>query len=199
VCAVAQAMKSWASSESIEVWRGGPVILRTTRLTSYIGVDHQRRKRKRKASLSPRQPTGPMIRADAAWPGTAGSNSSANGNARYAQTFTALASGALVRADIRIAKPAGTIGDYVPRLSAVDASHAPTNTVLALALLPDGTVADGIAMRSFAFPHPFTVVARVQVRVRSHPVGIHQSSGDRVYQRHLRWQRFFQQRSRRCV
>jgi hypothetical protein len=113
---------------------------------------HKRRKRKRKASSSPTPPTGPMIRADAACAETTGSNSSANGNARYAQTFTALPSGPLVRADIRIAKQAGTIGDYILRLSAVDASHAPTNTVLASALLPDGTVANGIAIAKAAPP-----------------------------------------------
>jgi hypothetical protein len=135
----------------------------------------RRRKRKRKQHrhqqpdlsqqpdlpLDPADPT-PRERADAACPGGTGNASSANGNARYAQTFTAQASGPLVRAELRIGKAQNTAGDYILRLSTVNGSGTPTNTVVASALKPDGDVPVGVGIVSFTFPTPYSLVAGVR-------------------------------------
>jgi hypothetical protein len=122
------------------------------------------KKNKKKDSSRPAltPPTGPVLRADAACLGTVSSGSSANGNARYAQTFTAIASGPLVSAQFQIGKAEDTIGDYILRLSAVTAGGVPTNTVLASALVPDGDVPAAVTMVNFTFPTPFSVVAGVR-------------------------------------
>lgn len=110
----------------------------------------------------PPSPPGPSVKPDASCPGPADSASASSGNTRFAQTFTAIASGPLVRADLRISKANNSLGDYILRLSAVDASAEPTNTVLASALLPNDDVPSGSSTVSFAFPMPFSVVAGVQ-------------------------------------
>jgi hypothetical protein len=120
-----------------------------------------KKKRKKRRRRRKKAQAGPATKADAACT-AAGNGSSANGNARYAQTFTALTSGPLVRAEMRIGKAEGTVGDYILRLSAVHASGVPTNTVLATALVPNNAVPVGVGMVSFTFPTPYSVVAGVR-------------------------------------
>ena len=79
--------------------------------------------------------------------------------ARLAQTFTALASGPLVSAQVGIAQLSGTVSDYILRLSPVDGNGVPTNDVLAAAFVPNGSVPEGISDVTFVFAPPFPVVA----------------------------------------
>ncbi len=85
-------------------------------------------------------------------------------NSRLAQTFTALASGPLVQADLNIAKPVGTGGDFVLRLSPVKKSgevRLPTNDVLAETEVAETSVPEGSSIVTFNFATPFSVVAGV--------------------------------------
>jgi hypothetical protein len=84
------------------------------------------------------------------------------GNNRIAQTFTALSSGPLVRADLRISKAETTSGDYIVQIGTVDNFGTPTNEVLAVASVPSGGVPDGSSTVSFSFNRPLSVVAGTQ-------------------------------------
>jgi hypothetical protein len=121
----------------------------------------KRKSKKRKKSQSA-QTSGPEFKADAACSGETEGGFSAGGNSRFAQTFTALGSGPLERAEVLIREFEGTAGDYILRLSAVNAAGVPTNTVLATAIVPDGDVPVGTSLVSFTFPTPFSVVAGVR-------------------------------------
>jgi hypothetical protein len=94
------------------------------------------------------------------------------GNARLAQTFTALGSGPLVRADLLIVRQLGEDGDYVLRLSPLDGAGVPTNTVAETAVA-DATVPLGASIVSFFFATPFSVVAGTEYAVvLTRPEGI---------------------------
>jgi hypothetical protein len=80
-------------------------------------------------------------------------------NSRLAQTFTAIASGKLVRAELRLTEPAGSLGDYVLRLSTVNGAGFPTNSVLAAAEVLDLDVPSGQSTVTFTFDSPASVVA----------------------------------------
>jgi hypothetical protein len=104
-----------------------------------------------------------VVRADAACPGPGGITlGTAFANARFAQTFTARASGQLVSAQVSITKVANTSGDYVATINTVDANGVPTNTVLATASIPNSEMPAGELQASFAFPTPAAVVAGTQ-------------------------------------
>jgi hypothetical protein len=79
-----------------------------------------------------------------------------------AQTFTALSSGVLVRAELPLIKLLGTDGEYILRLSSVDDSGIPTNEVLAASAVSNLSVPDGPSIVSFAFASPPLVVADVE-------------------------------------
>ena len=87
-----------------------------------------------------------------------GVGQSAGGDWNYAQTFTPLASGQLVSAQFAIIKNTGSIGDYILRLTTVNGSGVPTDTVLTAAVVPNGAVADGDSLVTFTFANPFPVV-----------------------------------------
>ena len=70
----------------------------------------------------------------------------------------AIASGLLVKAQLLIDKDAGTIGDYILRLSTVNGG-VPTNNVLAVAVVSGPSVADEESTVTFTFATPFSVVA----------------------------------------
>lgn len=120
----------------------------------------KRRKRKNKKKDKNPRPSGPVTRADAT---CAASNrvvfSAFDGNLRIAQTFFAVKSGPLVTAVILSSKEPGSDGDFVLRLSPVDASRVPTNEVLAEASVVAATVPDGVSTFTFAFSNPAPVVA----------------------------------------
>ena len=104
-----------------------------------------------------------VVREDAACPGPGGITlGTAFANARFAQTFTARASGQLVSAQVTVIKAANTTGDYVATINAVDANGVPTNTVLATASIPNGEMPAGESQATFNFPNPAAVVAGTQ-------------------------------------
>jgi hypothetical protein len=112
---------------------------------------------------TPQTPATPVTKADAACYGPVdGSAYVDNGDSRLAQTFTALASGPLVSAELPIHKLAGSGGAYILRLSPVDGAGAPTNTVLASASIPNLSVPDGNTTLTFMFADPAVVVAGTQ-------------------------------------
>jgi hypothetical protein len=82
-------------------------------------------------------------------------------DARWAQTFTALTSGSLVRAETEIGK-SGPAGDFAMQILATDAAGDPINTVLASTTIPDASVPTGNSRISGVFASPATVVAGEQ-------------------------------------
>ena len=78
--------------------------------------------------------------------------------AQVAQTFTALASGRLVSARLRIVKPAGSAGSYNLRVAPVDGTGVPVNDILTDAVVANGDVSDGLSTVEFTFNAPFSVV-----------------------------------------
>jgi hypothetical protein len=122
--------------------------------------NRQKRKRQRSRNASSPLPSGPVI-ATAAACSAAGNTGlgTTSGNARLAQTFTATASGALVRAELGLIKVAGTVGDYIVRLSPVDGSGVPTNVVLGEAAVSNLGVPDGSSLIGFTFANPAPIVA----------------------------------------
>ncbi|MFN8662936.1 MAG: hypothetical protein U0075_13665 [Thermomicrobiales bacterium] len=121
----------------------------------------RKRKRKHKGRKRPDRPQDlPLIRADAQCTGANGAAVTSSPDGRIAQTFTALQSGELVRAELLFVTPSNAPGDYVLHLAPVDAFGFPTNGVLATATLPGAPSPDGLpTLETFAFPQPATVVA----------------------------------------
>jgi hypothetical protein len=124
----------------------------------------KRKKRKGGNQQSPPPPSAaPVTRVDATCAaGGLGVFLLAEENSRLAQTFTALASGPLVRADLKMAKPAGVGSDFVLRLSPVRDSGeviVPTNDVLAETAVAEASMPVGGSTVTFAFATPFSVVA----------------------------------------
>jgi hypothetical protein len=149
--------------------------------------NQKRRKRKKQTTLSPPSPlpppSGPGLRPVASCLGTSTVSLGGPGNRRVAQTFTAVASGPLVRADIQIRKEAESIGDYFLHLGAVNAFGVPTNEVLAFTSLANINVPDGASTISFSFANPAAVVAGVRyalvlTRAGSGALGWEGSLGD---------------------
>jgi hypothetical protein len=128
-------------------------------------ADRRRKRRRRDArrkKRKSRQQADPITRVDATCTGAReGFIADVDGDARLAQTFTALASGPLVRAEIPISKDAGSDGDYILRLSPLDGAGVPTNDVLAEAAVADDTLPLGESTLTFTFTSPAPVVAGV--------------------------------------
>jgi hypothetical protein len=82
-------------------------------------------------------------------------------DARWAETFTALTSGSLVRAETEIGK-SGPAGDFAMQILATDAAGDPTNTVLASTTIPDAFVPTGNSRIAGLFATPASVVAGEQ-------------------------------------
>jgi hypothetical protein len=79
---------------------------------------------------------------------------------RIAQTFTAIRSGELVRADLLLTFTTDTPDDFVLHLAPLDAFGFPTNQVLAAATLAATPSPTGDAtVQTFTFQKPGTVVA----------------------------------------
>jgi hypothetical protein len=119
-----------------------------------------KRRKRRKNKKNKNRQNDPKVRVDAMCP-TLGSvvSSITDGNVRFAQTFTALSSGPLVKAEILASKEPESEGDFVLRLSPVDASGVPTNEVLAEASVAPANVPDGTSTVTFTFRNPAPVVA----------------------------------------
>lgn len=102
----------------------------------------------------------PQVRADAQCATANGAAVDAPPDGRIAQTFTAIRSGVLVRAELEFVNPSGSQGDYFLHLAPLDAFGFPTNGALAatsdrVAQGPDGEA----AVQVFTFAQPATVVA----------------------------------------
>lgn len=109
----------------------------------------------------PPPPADPITRTDAACPD--GLENLANllapgEGAQVAQTFTALASGRLVSARLRIIKQAGSAGSYVLRVAPVDGAGFPVNDLLTDDAVSNDDVPDGLSTVEFVFNAPFSVV-----------------------------------------
>jgi hypothetical protein len=77
---------------------------------------------------------------------------------RFAEPFTALHTGRLVRGETEIAKT-GATGDYVMQILATDSAGDPTNNVLASTTIPDASVPTGDSRIAGIFAAPTNVVA----------------------------------------
>ncbi len=120
----------------------------------------KRKNKKRKNKKNKNRQDDPKVRVDATCPNLGSIISSVtDGNFRFAQTFFAVRSGPLVTAVILSNKEPGSDGDFVLRLSPVDASGVPTNEVLAEASIASADAPDGVSTFTFAFSNPAPVVA----------------------------------------
>jgi hypothetical protein len=132
-----------------------------------VNARNSKRKKKRRAGKrrqgqqpsAPPPSSGPVTRTDATCVGPSDRGISFDGDGRMAQTFTALGSGQLARADLQIRKLEETFGDYILQLGAVDAFAVPTDEVLAATSVANFTVPDGESTVSFVFATPAAVVA----------------------------------------
>lgn len=108
----------------------------------------------------PPPPPAPLVRADARCFGSSDVDFGAAENTRLAQTFTALSSGALVRAEIAIAKFEDALDEWFLRVSPVDANGRPTDDILAESVVSDANVPLGPStIVAFPFTSPASVVA----------------------------------------
>jgi hypothetical protein len=97
--------------------------------------------------------------ADASCPGPGTVGNSASGDHQFAQTFTAIHTGALTRAQIEVfdfAPPAGS-GDYVVSIHVVNDSGIPTTTVLATTSVPNPAPTDEVRTIEAIFDSPLQV------------------------------------------
>jgi hypothetical protein len=116
------------------------------------------------AALITAAPAGAEV-PDASCSASINNAASGPGNLRYAQTFTAVNSGTLTRAEIAIQRQAGSNGDYLVQILTVDGSGFPTNTVLAATTIVDASVPDGPSTLAAVFASPVEVVAGQQYAV----------------------------------
>jgi hypothetical protein len=143
-----------------------------------------KRNTKRKNGQKPASPPpAPVTRLDAVCAGPAETVNGVNGDARRAQSFTALSSGSLVMAQLVLTQNAGTDVDYVLRLSPLDGFGFPTNEILAETSVANAAVPVGLSLVTFTFSRPFAVVAgTAYALVLSRPGGgnvfWHLSDGD---------------------
>lgn len=123
----------------------------------------RKRKKGNKRKNKDRPQDLPQIQPDAQCAGANGAAVDSTPDGRIAQTFTAIGSGALVRAELEFVKPTGSLGDYILQLAPVDGFGFPTNEVLATVSLPSAQVPDGFpTVGMFTFPQPTSVEAGVQ-------------------------------------
>jgi hypothetical protein len=115
---------------------------------------HKRRKNRKRRN---QQPTS-RVDATCAVPDDI-SFKNESGTARFAQTFTAIADGSLVKAELDLGKDPGSEGDYFLRLSPVDGAGVPGNEVLAEAVVANADVPASFVTVPFTFADPFPVEA----------------------------------------
>jgi hypothetical protein len=121
----------------------------------------KRKKRRKNQRKNQQDKQHAQVRIDVTCPGSEVTfRGSSSGDDRMAQTFTATASGPLVKAQLLIGKDPGTMGDFVARLQPVNDAGSPVEEVLAEATVANAAVPeDGFV--DFAFAPPFSVVAGV--------------------------------------
>jgi hypothetical protein len=128
------------------------------------GKKHKKRgkgKKKRKRIPSPAPDVKSRLDATCLVLGGSGQVAS-DGNQRVAQSFTALATGPLVTAQLAIGKFAESAGDFVLRLTPLAGDGIPTNGVLAEATVTNAHVPVGESAVTFGFAAPAPVAAGTQ-------------------------------------
>jgi hypothetical protein len=122
--------------------------------------DNDATARKRRKRRKKRKNQKPTTRIDASCAGPANiSFKRDSGTARFAQTFTAIASGLLVRAELDLGNDPGSDGDYVLRLSPVNGEGVPTNDVLAETVVANADLPTSFSTVPFTFADPISVEA----------------------------------------
>lgn len=126
-----------------------------------LGVDVVEARKKRRKRKKKRKDAKPKTRIDAFCAGLTGNGGMSIGSpdARLAQTFTALRSGQLVRAEVQISELSDVSGDFLLQIATVDDAGVPTNELLASATVADAKVPDGRSSVAFTFTNPATVEA----------------------------------------
>jgi hypothetical protein len=121
------------------------------------------KRRKRRKNRKKRKNRKPETRADATCPGPADDliPTATNGEARFAQTFTAGRRGVLVRAELVVLSDATTAADLILRLAPLDDEGVPTNTILAEAAIAGAAAPVDLEAVSFSFVEPASVEAGV--------------------------------------
>jgi hypothetical protein len=121
----------------------------------------RRKRNNRRHSLPPTAPSGPVVQVDATCvrPPEDSGLATTNPEKRLGQTFTALASGLLVQAELPISKISTSTGDYVLQLGTVDVAGVPTNAVLATTSVANTAKPPGTSLVAFTFASPASVVA----------------------------------------
>jgi hypothetical protein len=95
---------------------------------------------------------------DANCPGPPNDGTTANADARVAQTFTALHTGTVVRAEVALNKQASG-APFTMQILNTDSSGVPVNGVLGSATIPDSSVPAGDTTLNGTFSSPASVVA----------------------------------------
>jgi hypothetical protein len=103
-------------------------------------------------------PANAEVVPDANCPGPVTGPASSGVDARWAENFTALHTGSLVRGETEIGKT-GATGDFAMQILATDSAGDPTNTVLASTTIPDASVPIGDSRIAGVFATPANVVA----------------------------------------
>lgn len=121
------------------------------------------RRKNKKRRKDRKQKNAPKVRADATCPGPADDliPTATNGEARFAQTFTAGRRGVLVRAELVVLSDATTAADLVLRLAPLDGEGVPTNTILSEAAITGAAAPVDLEAVSFSFVEPASVEAGV--------------------------------------
>jgi len=136
------------------------LVLAATRLPIEAEAKKHKKHKKKKHKKQPATPQAPTIKSDAVCPGPTNDAYAIGGvDWRLAQTFTALTSGSLIKAELLLSEPAGSLGDYVLRIAPADGAGIPTNIILAETVVPDINVPNGKSTVSFTFANPASVVA----------------------------------------
>jgi hypothetical protein len=135
-------------------------VLAATRLPIDAEAKKKKKHKKKKHKKQPATPQTPVTKADAVCPAPTNDAYAIGGvDWRLVQTFTALASGSLVKAELLLSEPAGSLGDYVLRIAPTDGAGIPTNIILAETAVLDIDVPNGKSTVSFTFAAPASVVA----------------------------------------
>jgi hypothetical protein len=95
---------------------------------------------------------------DANCPGPSDDGTDLEPNARFAQTFTALHTGTVVRAQVALNKD-GTDGDFTAQILNTDASGVPVNGVLGSGTVPGSSLPTGATTLDATFSAPAPVTA----------------------------------------
>ncbi len=121
----------------------------------------KKRNRKRKQKSNRKKNDRTVTRVDAVCAELTDDGSIGMGEGRLlAQTFTALNSGQLVRAELLIDTGSNGLGDLTLQLRDANASGLPTDDVLAETFVASSDVPAGRSTVSFSFPNPPAVAAR---------------------------------------